>query len=170
MVETLDNELRERAVERIKTNEMLQKFKFSAAKRQAEFYKLSHGTFPRVTKHSVEEEAQRLLAEWKTGRQRRLPSPSKNVPSKEEEISLDGSKNAAGLKDSFFECPRCLRKFRVHRKYASHITSHYSGNGQSRNAALMAQAGDGRGLERSSRQMSDAEREDLRYFLNDVYQ
>lgn len=150
----------------MKTNDMLQKFRISAAKRQAEFYMVSHGKFPKVTKQFVEEEAQRLLLEWKTARQRRsLPEVKvQGIETPEAELNDRTDNNAS------FECPRCLKKFRVHRRYTNHITSHYSGNGESRNAALMAQAGEGRGLERSSRQLSDAEKEDLRYFLNDAYQ
>jgi hypothetical protein len=160
-----DIDLRQRAIERIKIGEMMQKFRICAAKRQAEFYKVSHGRFPKVTKQTVEEGAERLLGEWKLRQKRALPQS--NI--REEIILSEFSSSSDKLKGDF-ECPRCLKKFRDHRKYSSHITSHYSGNGESRNAALMAQVGDGRGLERSTRSMSDAEREDRQYFINDVYQ
>jgi hypothetical protein len=159
-----DRDLRQQAIEKIKTHDMLEKFRISAAKRQAEFYKVSHGRFPRVTKQSVEEEAQRLLSEWKA-RQQRVLSPAK-VPEEVPEPVL--SESNAKLKGNF-ECPRCLKKFRDHKKYSGHIASHYSGGGVSHNAAMMAEAGDGRGLERGSRRMSEAEKEDLQYFVNDAY-
>jgi hypothetical protein len=53
---------------------MLQKFRIAATKRQAEFSKVTHGSYPRVTKQSVEDEAQRLLSEWKARQRRPLPS------------------------------------------------------------------------------------------------
>lgn len=165
MMSASDRDLRQRAIERIKTNEMLQKFRFSAAKRQAEFYKVSRGRFPRVTKQSVEEEALRLFSDWKSRQRRSLPPA--NVP---EEILLPNFSQESEKLNGTVECPRCLKKFRDHKKYASHLSTHYSGNGESRNAALMAQVGEGRGLERSSRSLSDVEKEDLRYFLTDSYQ
>jgi len=162
--ELSDRDLKHRAIERIKTNEMLGKFRISAAKRQAEFYKVSHGSYPRVTKESVEEEAQRLLTEWRARQRRALPPA--NVPEEIIEPKLGELSNIKGS----FECPRCLKKFRDHRRYSGHISAHYSGNGESINAALMAEVGEGRGLERSSRHLSETEKDDLRYFINDAYQ
>jgi len=144
---------------------MLEKFRISAAKRQAEFYKVSRGRFPKVTKESVNEEAQRLLMEWKSRQRKALPSA--NVS---DEVLTEISEPSNSRIKGSFECPRCLKKFRDRKKYAGHISSHYSGNGESRNAAMMAETGEGRGLERSSRQLSEVEKEDLRYFINDAYQ
>lgn len=164
--ESSERELRQKAVDRIKTNEMLAKFRISAAKRQAEFYKVSHGRYPRVTKESVDKEAQRLLSEWK-GRQRRALPPANNAQEEVPKMSeLSNSKEKGN-----FECPRCLRRFRDQKKYTSHLSTHYSGGGSSENAARMVQADEGRGVERSSsRPLSEAEKEDLRYFINDTYQ
>ena len=149
----------------VEINDILQKFRISAAKRQAEFYMISHGRFPKVTKQTVEEEAKRLLSEWKARHRRVIPP----VNNREEVLAASLIESSAKLKGSF-ECPRCLTKFRDHKKYSAHIAAHYSGSGQSHNAAMMAEALGGRGLERSSRRMSDAEREDLQYYINDEYQ
>ena len=160
MNEELD--LRQKAIERIKTEEMLGKFRISAAKKQAQFYKVTRGTSPKVTKQSIEEEAQRLFSEWNV-RHRKAP-PSANVF--EEVINLDESPVRKGT----FECHRCYKTFSDQRKYAKHIATHYGSKGESTNAIMMAEKIRDRGLEHSSRRMSDAEKEDLRYFLNDEFQ
>src|SRR5579872_1491284 len=157
--------LRRQAVERFEIDQALQKFRFTAAKKQAEFFKITKGRSPRVTKESIDEEAQRLYAKWKS-RLRPKALPPANVP---EEILTpkfsESPKNARGN----FECPRCYRVFRDQERYAKHTAGHYSANVISVISIRMAEVEAGRGLERSSRKLSEAEREDLRYFLNDNY-
>ena len=157
-----DQDLRQRAIERIKTDDMLCKFRISAAKKQAQFYLVTHGTSPKVTRQSTEEEAKRLLSEWKTRQRKALPSA--DVP--EEVINLGESPPRKGR----FECLRCYKIFSDQGKYVKHIATHYGGKGESSNAILMAEKIEGRGLEHSSRRKSEAEKEDLRYFLNDEFQ
>jgi hypothetical protein len=156
----LSVELREQAVERFKIDQSLQKFRFSAAKKQAEFFKITHGRSPRVTRDSVEEEAKRLSIAWsKRQRKTKVIGESFGVQ------LTDSSRKIKG----HFECSRCYRTFRDQERYAKHTSTHYAGNGTSENAARMAEAGEGRGLERSSRVLSETEKEDLRYFINDAY-
>ena len=156
--------LRQRAVDRFKTDEMLRKFRFSAARNQAEFYKITHGRSPKVTKASIEEEAQRLFENWRS--RQRLALPQGNTPDDILNVKFSESpKNARGR----FECPRCYRIFRVQEKYAKHAVSHYTGIGTSDNAVRMAEVEAGRGLERTSRRLSETEKEDIMYFLNDNY-
>jgi len=159
-----DRDLRQKAIERIKIEGMLRNYRISAAKKQAQFYWVTRGTSPKVTRESIEEEAQRLLSEWK-GRQRRALPPAK-VPEEILSVSFDESPKKRGN----FECVRCYKTFASQSRFLKHVSNHYSGGGGSLNAALMAEKVEGRGLEHSSRRMSEAEKEDLRYFLNDGYQ
>ena len=68
------NGLRLMAIGRMKAEEMLQVYRVSAAKKQAQFFWVTRGTSPKVTRESIEEEAQRLLSEWKRRRTKALPS------------------------------------------------------------------------------------------------
>jgi len=159
-----DRDLRHKAIERIKSEEMLRKYRISAAKKQAQFFWITRGSSPRVTREAIDEEAQRLFTEWK-GRQRKALPPAK-VPEEVLSVSFDESPKQKGS----FECGRCYRTFVSQAKFLKHVSNHYSGGGGNLNAALMAEKVEGRGLEHSSRKMSESEKEDLRYFINDGYQ
>ncbi len=158
------NGLRLMAIGRMKAEEMLQVYRVSAAKKQAQFFWVTRGTSPKVTRESIEEEAQRLLSEWKRRRTKALPSGK--VSEEVLSVCFEESPKQRGN----FECSRCYKTFASHARFLKHVSNHYSGGSGSFNAVLMAEKVEGRGLEHSSRKMSEAEREDLRYFLNDGYQ
>src|SRR5579862_3958071 len=95
----------------IKTEDMLRAFKTSAAKKQAQFFWVTRGTSPRVTKESVEEEAQRLLAEWKGRKRKALPADSSP------EGVLPITLNEPPKKTGTFECRRCYKTFATQSRF-----------------------------------------------------
>ncbi len=163
-MESLDIDLRPQTTSRL--NEMLEKFRITAAKRQAEFYRITQGRSPIVSKESVAEEAHRLLSEWQERHLKRVS----DMGNSEKQLHADSNGSSGGAAKEVFECPRCFKVFHSSRRYTKHVSGHFAGNGSSYNAVMMASTGSGRGLERSSRMLSESEREDLRYFLNDAYQ